>query len=154
MWIRPILESDIELLYSIDKASFEDNWSMQAIKDMYLSDYDKAALIEVDDKVIGYINWRQNEFEAELLRIAIINDYRGRGISHLLMEYMLTSINKTGSDVSVFLEVRKHNPAAIALYKKHGFEEIGIRKNYYDKPIDDAVLMKLDLGLKGLVYKC
>lgn len=154
MWIRPMLKSDIKGIYNIEKSCFTDAWSIQTITDMYGAVYDKVAIAEDNNELIAYIDWRQNEFEAELLRIAVLKEYRGRGVSKRLMEYMLTAVGEACKDKKVFLEVRKNNNIARELYNKYGFEEIGIRKAYYSNPTDDAILMSLDLDLKGLVYKC
>ncbi len=77
--------------------------------------------------------------EAEILSIATAPNARRRGIGKGLLSYAL---KEAGRDVSVFLEVRAKNSGAIAFYQDFGFSVIGMRKNYYKNPADDALLMK------------
>lgn len=91
---------------------------------------------------VGYLAARVLGAEAELLSIAILPDYRGRGFGRQLLEYWC------GSEPSVreiFLEVRVSNTAAIGLYQQLGFISLGYRKNYYSHPREDALIMKKEL---------
>jgi len=94
--------------------------------------------------ILGFMLLRLIGDEGELLQIAVARDSRRCGIADILMEalqrYALDNALK-----SVFLEVRKSNEAAIALYKKHGYEPVGLRKNYYTSPVEDAVIMANEL---------
>lgn len=80
--------------------------------------------------------------EAELYRICVHTDMRRRGIAAELLGRFLGSMKSRGAAVC-FLEVRSRNSPAIALYKSHGFEQIAVRKNYYND--DDAVIMKKNI---------
>jgi ribosomal-protein-alanine N-acetyltransferase len=74
---------------------------------------------------------------AEISNVAAAPDCRRQGIASLLLHTALE-----GVEAEIFLEVRKSNLPAIALYQKYGFAEYGIPKNYYSSPREDAVLMK------------
>ena len=91
--------------------------------------------------IAGFIILRQIADESELLQIAVGKAYRRRGTAGCLMSAAFGWAHGRGIK-SIFLEVRESNAAAIALYAKHGFTNIGIRKNYFTEPIENAVLMR------------
>jgi [ribosomal protein S18]-alanine N-acetyltransferase len=88
--------------------------------------------------VAGFCSWRQStEDEAEILNIAVDPVWRRRGIASAL----LTSIFERAKG-TIFLEVAEHNEAALALYRKLGCIEVGLRRGYYDQGATNAVVMK------------
>ena len=93
-----------------------------------------------NSSVLGFLILRRMADEGELLQIAIDKAARREGVADSLMEEALRYAEDNAL-VSVFLEVRKSNAAAIALYGKHGFEPVRFRKDYYSSPVEDAVLM-------------
>ena len=81
---------------------------------------------------------------SELGNIAVHPEFQGRGIGARLLEHNLSVCR--GRDVAaVFLEVRASNHRAIELYQRYGFCGIGLRKRYYSRPVEDALIMKLEL---------
>jgi ribosomal-protein-alanine N-acetyltransferase len=93
-----------------------------------------------DGKVIAYIIGRQIAPEGEIYRIATIPSKRRRGIAYRLLDYAVKCERGRGLE-SLFLEVREKNIPARNLYKTYGFREIGMRKNYYKNPTDNAIIM-------------
>lgn len=89
-----------------------------------------------ENKAIGYFLAAASFEEAELYRIAVLPQYRGMGKGSALMDMFISHCPKETE--RIFLEVRKSNRLAIALYEKFGFVPIGTRKKYYDG--DDAVI--------------
>ena len=79
-------------------------------------------------------------YDLNFVSVAVAAEYRRRGIAGKLLEKALE-----GFEGDVFLEVRKSNLPAIALYEKLGFKKIAERKNYYDRPCEDAIIMKAEL---------
>ena len=79
----------------------------------------------------------------EIYRIAVLPDYRRRGVAYRLLSYALKTERGRGLEC-VFLEVREGNLAARGLYRSYGFSEYGKRKNYYKNPTEDAVVMVLN----------
>ena len=96
--------------------------------------------------VVGYIIGRKIPPEGEIYRIAVREDKRKRGIGYRLLSFALKTERGSGVE-TVFLEVRSRNTAARALYRAYGFKEISIRKNYYQNPSDDAIVMLNDSKL-------
>ena len=81
---------------------------------------------------------------ADLLDIAVEPDMQGRGIGSRLMQFMVDECVSRGVK-EIFLEVRATNQSAVALYKKFGFEQISVRKNYYSSPACDGYVMRKTL---------
>ena len=95
-------------------------------------------------KVVGYIGMYISFDEASITNVAVLPDSRKMGIG----EQLVTNAKKEAKDIAVetiFLEVRVSNLPAISLYKKLGFQELGIRKNFYDHPLEDAYIMSCKL---------
>lgn len=137
--LRAAGKEDIGAVAEIESLSFSDPWT----EGMFISSLERGidfTLLLHEEAIIGYsVVDRRVTGEAELHNIAITPNYRGRGLSELLMDKM---ISDTVDSSVIFLEVRKGNAAAIGLYKKYGFAEIGVRKNYYKNPTEDAVIMQ------------
>ena len=83
--------------------------------------------------------------EGQIYNIAIAPEFRREGIGEALLRHLIDKADADGCKL-VTLEVRSGNEAAMELYKKLGFREVGRRKGYYAKGGEDAVLMDLDLG--------
>ncbi|MCR5214281.1 MAG: ribosomal protein S18-alanine N-acetyltransferase [Eubacterium sp.] len=123
---------------------FEDAWSRKMLEDTFEYDYNHLLMEKRDGKVVGYIIYSDVQGEAELQRIAVDKSYRRRGIADTLMRDMLSELEESGAE-RVMLEVRAHNTSAISLYKKYGFKDIFIRKDYYHNPDDDALIFQKSL---------
>ena len=95
-----------------------------------------------DDAVVGYAAVSSVLDEGSLDNIAVAPEYRRQGVGEALLRQVLCRGGEQGLAV-FYLEVRDGNDPAIALYQKHGFVEVGRRKNYYEKPKEDAILMTL-----------
>ena len=96
------------------------------------------------EKVCFSNPWTADTFLGEINNVAIHPDYQGKGYGELAMHHVLEHLRESGAQL-VTLEVRTSNRPAIALYRKLGFQIIGIRKDYYTNPVEDAYLMGLTL---------
>ena len=92
-------------------------------------------LVIKDKSIIGYLYYSDIYERIEINQIEINSSYRNKGYGSKLLKYLIDNTNK-----SITLEVRKDNKPAISLYKKYGFKEVAIRKNYYDGI--DGILME------------
>lgn len=132
---------------TIEKKCFSVPWTSRSIESQVLTDGSIIALI-CDDKAenqpVGYVSGQSVSDECELYRIAVLPDYRKQGIADALMEYFIKKCKNNGIK-SIFLEVRCDNEPAKKLYEKHGFGEVGRRRNYYTEPICDALIYKAEL---------
>ncbi|MBR1598003.1 MAG: ribosomal protein S18-alanine N-acetyltransferase [Lachnospiraceae bacterium] len=106
---------------------------------------DKAGIMNIKLKtVIGFGGIMIVADEAELLNIAVTEKYRGMNIASALMDRLIYEA-KAKACARMLLEVRHSNEVAQRLYKKKRFDELGVRKNYYDNPTEDAIIMERKL---------
>jgi ribosomal-protein-alanine N-acetyltransferase len=140
--LRAATAEDIAAVHSLERICFTDAWSEGMLLSSLTDGVDFTLLLD-GETLIGYsIVDRRVQGEAELHNVAIIPEYRGKGLSSLLMDKMISDCAENGVSV-IFLEVRENNAPAINLYKKYGFTAIDKRKNYYKNPTEDAwVMMK------------
>lgn len=104
-------------------------------------DRDLAIRRKTDSDLVAYCVLRIIGDEAEVLNLCVAPEYRRMGAGDLLLDVMMQKCRENFVS-AVYLEVRAKNEAARALYRKHGFQDHGIRASYYEEPSDDAVLMK------------
>ena len=89
-----------------------------------------------DDQIlIGFLALQDLAGELEITQLAVKKAHQGLGLANQLMEFLADRPER------IFLEVRAGNQVAKALYEKHGFQPVGQRKNYYQNPVEDAILM-------------
>lgn len=136
---------DIEAVYRISCGSFSHPWSKDAIK-KELSNPAASYFVATQEKeVIGYAGMWHMADEGEVINIAVSSTNRCKGIGAQLLEALLEEAI-AHQLTSVFLEVRENNKTAQSLYKRHGFNIIGIRKRYYRDPEEDAILMSYEMS--------
>ena len=102
-----------------------------------------ALLAEANGVPVGYLTARLLAPECELYRIAVLPISRHTGVASALMDAFF-AILKAEDCPALFLEVRESNAPAIALYKKYGMTQVGMRKNYYRDPTENALLFALE----------
>lgn len=141
--IRAMTSEDVAAVSEIEKTCFNDAWSENLIKGELDNGNAVVFVAQYRENVVGYINFYNIVGEGNINRIAVLPQYRKQGIADALMKAML-GWAKENKLVFVTLEVRQSNTAAISLYRKYGFENVGIRNNFYSAPVEDAVLMTLD----------
>ena len=133
---------DIESIYEIEQVSFKNPWSMAGFYNEFDVPFSDIIIAERGKEIIGFaILWLIRD-ELHLHKIAVIGKYRRHGVGMSFINYYIKKYKKAGAKV-IFLEVREKNTGARAFYKDLGFQETGIRKDYY--PDDNAVLIKKDI---------
>ena len=140
MDIRRSRPDDATEIREMEERIFSDPFSQKDIFSYICSDNGMCFTATDDSGVVGYIVGTKIPPEGEIYRIAVREDKRQRGIGYRLLSYALKTERGSGVE-TVFLEVRSKNIPARALYKAYGFKEISIRKNYYQNPTDDAIIM-------------
>ena len=140
MEIRRAVPDDATAIAQMESEYFSDSWGKKDIFSYICSDTGMCFTALDDGRPIAYIIGRKIPPEGEIYRIAVREDKRQRGIGYRLLSYALKTERGSGVE-TVFLEVRKQNRPARALYLSYGFTEIGERKNYYQNPTDDGVVM-------------
>lgn len=123
----------------LERECFVEPWSEKSLE-MLLGDSGFGIVALIDDKVVGYGGVMIALDEGQITDIAVSGEYRRRGIG---MEIVKAMINEsvTRGIATLYLEVRESNRAARELYRACGFDECGVRKNFYRRPTEAAVLM-------------
>ncbi len=144
--VRRMTSADVTRVAAIEAESFTSPWKASTFRTLLARPGAELWVLEdEDDGIIGYaVLWCILD-EGELANIAIADAHRGRGLGARLLSTMMGIARERGV-ASLYLEVRVSNEKAAELYRRFGFENIGLRRNYYDSPREDAVLMRASLG--------
>ncbi len=137
--IREANFDDIKSLVDIDLECFSSPWSEVSFKNEMMHDYAICYVVCYNEDVAGYINARKIFDEISINNVAVAKKYRRIGIGEMLINHLFSNI--TEDVLSITLEVRESNIPAQKLYSKCGYEKIGVRKNFYEKPTENAILM-------------
>ena len=151
--IRRAVEADVNAMVAIERASFSDPWTASAIASTLRYDHMRVLVAEERGELggdgagrpLGYVVAMVAGQEAEIADLAVSPDARRRGIGRALIDRLLADLEAEGVE-SVFLEVRESNRGARALYESRAFRGIGRRRGYYRLPVEDALLLKRELG--------
>lgn len=138
--IRNMTAEDISAVHEIEVASFSVPWSREILEESFESENNKFLVAIFDGKLAGCINLWYVLDEATVANIAVAGAFRKQGIAAALMENALKEAEESGMS-AVTLEVRVSNEPAIRLYEKFGFESVGLRPDYYEKPREAALIM-------------
>jgi [ribosomal protein S18]-alanine N-acetyltransferase len=133
-------KKDIPELYKLECSCFSTPWSAAQLDEELNIPDGFFALCRDGENIVGYIIMRMAGDQGELFRIAAAAGYRRMGIGESLLKEGLKWLSEKNAE-SAFLEVRVGNTPAVGLYEKLGFEKLGIRKNYYTHPTEDALIM-------------
>lgn len=128
---------NIKDIFLIEQACFSMPWTEESIALSIENESNYFNIVYTDGKPAGYMSMQLVQGEGDIMRVAVLPEYRRLGIGRVLLSECF-SVNNP--DV-VFLDVRENNIPAIGLYESMGFEKIGIRKNYYSNPTENAVIM-------------
>jgi ribosomal-protein-alanine N-acetyltransferase len=142
MEIRKMTESDLTEVFAIEQETFSDPWSEEDFLSS-LNEVNNGYLVaESEGKVVGYCGYWGVLGEGYIYNVAVRKEFRRQQVGYLMLKTLLEQSLKQGID-SFTLEVRVSNEAAIRLYESLGFERAGLRKDFYSKPKEDAVIMWL-----------
>lgn len=151
--IRPLTVLDLPAVLELETCCFEDPWTAGMLQSSLESDRELWLAAESDGVPVGYVGSAFVLDEASLDRIAVRPDLRRNGIAAFLTASLFAELRARGIRL-LMLEVRASNAAAIALYERFGFRRVGLRKNYYLSPPEDAVLMNAELTEKETEIPC
>lgn len=131
----------IEEVAELERRCIQGGWSEKGFEE-WLEHNGNAVLAGAfkGGRLVGFANGSFAFEEGELLNIAVDEKFRRQGIAQMLLDELFQQF-KGGNVEKVFLEVREQNKAALAFYRKNGFEQVGLRKNYYSEPRDNGVVM-------------
>lgn len=140
MEIKKLTAAHAQGVYEILSASFSNPWSVETITSLLQSDKGVCYGAFEGETLAGYVALEWVLDEGSLTDIAVLPNFRRKGIAKLLMNELVAKA-RTMKLQFVTLEVRQSNTPAIKLYESYGFERVGKRPSYYRDPVEDAILM-------------
>ena len=133
--------SHVPQIAALEKLCFSDPWSENSIASELENKLSLWLVAVEDGKVVGYVGSQTVLGWTDMMNIAVHPDYRRRGIAESLVEQLVDAL-KANQAENLTLEVRASNTPAISLYEKLGFAQVGLRKNYYHNPKEDALILR------------
>lgn len=144
MMITNMTGAHVAPIAQLEKLCFSDPWSEKSIE-TELSCRLSCWLVAMEgDTLVGYVGSQTVIDESDMMNIAVHPDFRRGGIAEALVAELEEQLRQRGSK-ALTLEVRNSNEPAIALYEKLGFVQVGLRKNYYRNPKEDARILRKEL---------
>ena len=142
----------IRAIAALEQANFSAPWDEASIR-AELDDPLALWLIAEggDGAVLGYVGSQSCFEDADILNVCVAPEARRRGLAEALMTELERRLLPKGVE-KITLEVRASNEPAIRLYEKLGYSQVGTRKNYYEKPREDALIMQKQLRLNNFVF--
>lgn len=141
----PMYVRHVPLIGTMERRNYDFPWSDGIFRDCVKAGY-IARLVLLDDEIIGYGVMQIGADEAHILNLCIDKPWQRQGFARVLLDRLIQEAGNRQAHI-VFLEVRPSNPRAVDLYQQFGFNEIGLRKGYYDSANgrEDALVMAKNL---------
>jgi [ribosomal protein S18]-alanine N-acetyltransferase len=139
--LRDMMPADIGTVVDIERASYTVPWSEATFRGLLRRRDAEMVSAEAAGAVIGYAAFWCVVDQGELGNVAVSAAWRGQGLGARLVEDVLRRAGQRGVR-EVFLEVRPSNTIARALYERLGFRPVGRRRNYYQAPVEDAIVLR------------
>lgn len=148
--IRKAEKSELAKIAELEKEIFPDAWSVKSLEDTWIQNNAEIFIVfqkenHADTEMQGYVIFYYVLDEGEIARIAVSPSVRRQGVATKIYNHLVEFCEEKAIK-KIMLEVRENNESAKAFYRKCGFQEDGIRKNYYDNPKENAVLMSVKLN--------
>ena len=141
--IVPMAARHVAPIAALEQQCFSDPWSEAAIAPELENPLSLWLVAEQGDTVLGYVGSQSVPPEADMMNLAVAPEARRQGIAETLVHALEAALREKGTE-SLTLEVRVSNLPARTLYEKLGFEPVGLRKNYYFHPKEDACILRKD----------
>ena len=142
MIIEKMTERHVAQVAELEKICFGSAaWSEKSVASELTNSLALWLVAVEDDRVAGYVGSQTVCDETDMMNVAVHPDFRRQGIGEKLVEQLVTELKGIGSH-ALMLEVRASNGPAIGLYEKMGFQQVGLRKNYYRDPKEDALILR------------
>ena len=125
----------------LEKICFSDPWSEKSVASELTNPLSLWLVAVEDDRVAGYVGSQSVMGESDMMNVAVHPDFRRQGVAEKLVLELVAALAKNDNHC-LTLEVRASNVSAISLYEKLGFAQIGLRKNYYRNPKEDALILR------------
>jgi len=150
--VRDVTVADTLRISEIEDSVFVDPWSANTFRSlpgdprvMFVCAAESGVGLDASDRVVGYVVAIFAADEGEIANLAVAVEAQGRGVGQVLLDAVIADAGRRGT-ATLYLEVRESNSAARRLYRSRKFEEVGRRRGYYQRPTEDALLLRLSLG--------
>ena len=142
MIIEIMTEKHVAQVADIEKICFGSAaWSEKSVASELTNPLALWLVAVEDDQVAGYVGSQTVCNETDMMNVAVHPEFRRQGIGEKLVEQLVAQLKRISSH-ALMLEVRASNAPAIGLYEKMGFQQVGLRKNYYRDPKEDALILR------------
>ncbi len=142
--IRKMVLKDLPEIIKMEKELFTAPWSEYMFLEEINNHYAYILVNKGNKEIIGYVCGLKLFDELSITNLAVKKEFQRCGFGEKLIKSIIKKLLEEKC-FKFFLEVRESNQPAIKLYEKFGFEQIGIQVNYYNNPVENAVMMKLNL---------
>lgn len=151
--IEKMEQADIPQVAELERQIFSMPWSEQSFETMLRSKDTLYLVAKKDGILAGYCGFFQSFDEADVMNVAVREEFRSQGVAYRMLSELMELGRRRGV-LRYTLEVRAGNKAAVHLYEKLGFKSVGIRKGFYEKPREDAVIMWTDNNMTDASDYC
>ena len=141
MMITTMNATHVSQVAELEKLCFSDPWSEKSVASELNNPLSLWLVAQEGERLAGYVGSQTVLDETDMMNIAVHPDYRRCGVARQLVEELVAGLKRRGSRC-LTLEVRASNDPARKLYEKLGFQQIGLRKNYYRNPREDALILR------------
>jgi ribosomal-protein-alanine N-acetyltransferase len=138
--IREMQLDDLEEVMEIENDNFSKPWSETGFFTFLIRDDTLFLAAAEDGKIVGYCGVVMAADEGDITNVSVDKQHQNRGVGKQLLETLIQKTQEAGIK-KLFLEVRESNTRAIHLYEKMGFVQNGMRRHYYEDPVENAALM-------------
>lgn len=142
---RKMAETDLNIIAAMEADMFSDAWSEQALRETSAHPHADILIAFKQQQILGYVIFYHVLDEGEIARIAVAKGHRRQGVGRALLDETCR-LCKELKITTLQLEVRESNQSARSFYENYGFNEDGLRKNFYQMPQEHAVLMSKSVG--------
>ena len=141
MMIRNMTAAEVPLVAGLEAVCFNDPWSERSVASELDNQLSLWLVAMEGERLAGYVGSQTVMGETDMMNIAVDPEFRRRGVAGQLVDALVAEL-KTRQSHCLTLEVRASNEPARALYEKLGFQQVGLRKNYYRNPKEDALILR------------
>lgn len=142
--IRKMRREDVPQIAALERLCFSDPWSEASISSELENPISLWLVAEADGVVQGYIGSQSAPPDCDIMNLAVAPDARRQQLGRTLLQSLIDELHRRGTE-RLFLEVRASNAPAQSLYASFGFEQVGLRKEYYVNPTEDALILRKEL---------
>ena len=146
MNIVPMNEHHVPQIALLERECFADPWSQQSIASELHNPLSLWLVAQEGQTLLGYVGSQTCQEETDMMNIAVSPASRRQGVARALIEALVSALRERGSK-QLTLEVRASNGPARQLYESLGFLQVGLRKNYYRNPKEDALILRKEWTL-------